>query len=48
MKLSDATGVTEEEQELVAVSGQPLELTALVMDICTTNNQVSDNYTIER
>lgn len=44
VKLSDATGVTEEEQELVAVSGQPLELTALVMDICTTNNQVEEDF----
>lgn len=40
VKLSEATGMDKEEQELLAASGQPVESTALVADFCLKNNQV--------
>ena len=43
MKLYEATGVDKDEQELLAASGQPVEPTTLVMDICVKSDQVGKN-----
>ena len=44
MKLSEVTGVDKEEQELLAASGQPVEPTTLVMDVCVKNDQVGKTF----
>ena len=40
MKLYEVTGVDKEEQELLATSGQPVEPTTLVVDVCNKKDQV--------
>ena len=40
MKLYEVTEIGKEDQELLAYSGQTVEPTSLVMDICNKGSQV--------
>lgn len=46
VKLYEVTGVDKEEQELLATSGQPVEPTTLVVDVCNKKDQVEDDCTL--
>ena len=43
MKLYEVTEIDKEDQELLAYSGQTVDPTTLVMDICKKSSQVLKN-----